>query len=138
MVDAATAAAVRDGSALGVGQYTPNVVSYVPGVRAGVSFGKLSVGVGTSPFFQQRVRGERRLPEDLRVFFANTGQVGVAVVPVPRPGRGDPSVIYIPLSDTRVKREIGMARVKGRELPPAARRFAEFVSATASTDAKNA
>lgn len=54
---------------------------------------------------------------------------GVAVVPVPRPGRGDPSVTYIPLSDTRVKREIGMAWVRGRELPPAASRFAEFVTA---------
>jgi len=55
---------------------------------------------------------------------------------VPRPGRGAPSVIYIPLSDTRVKREIGMAWVKGHELSPAAARFAEVVSATAS-DAQN-
>ncbi|GCA97604.1 LysR family transcriptional regulator [Mycolicibacterium sp. NCC-Tsukiji] len=61
---------------------------------------------------------------------------GVAVVPVPRPGRGAPSVIYIPLSDTRVKREIGMACVRGRELSPAAARFAEVVTTTAA-DAKN-
>jgi LysR family transcriptional regulator, transcription activator of glutamate synthase operon len=60
---------------------------------------------------------------------------GVAVVPVPRPGRGDPSVVYIPLSNTRVKREIGMAWVKGRPLPPAAERFAEFVSAVHTDNA---
>ncbi|MDR3664424.1 MAG: LysR family transcriptional regulator [Mycobacterium sp.] len=60
---------------------------------------------------------------------------GVAVVPLPRPGRGHPSVIHIPLCNTRVKREIGMAWVKGRELPPAAARFAELVSALPADDA---
>ncbi|MEZ0050007.1 LysR family transcriptional activator of glutamate synthase operon [Mycobacterium sp. MAA66] len=54
---------------------------------------------------------------------------GVAVVPVPRPGRGDPAVVYLPISNTKVKREIGMAWVAGRTLPPAAERFAGFVTA---------
>ena len=44
---------------------------------------------------------------------------GVAVVPVPRPGRGDPAVVYLPIAGTEVKREIGMAWVGGPR--PAAR-----------------
>ena len=55
---------------------------------------------------------------------------GVAVVPVPRPGRGDPAVVYLPIAGTKVKREIGMAWVAGRTLPPAVERFAAFVTAS--------
>lgn len=55
---------------------------------------------------------------------------GVAVVPVPRPGRGDPAVVYVPLSNTKVKREIGMAWVSGHTLAPASQRFAAFVTAS--------
>lgn len=58
---------------------------------------------------------------------------GVAVVPLPRPGRGDPAVVYLPIAGTKVKREIGMAWVKGRALAPAVQRFAAFVTATDHT-----
>lgn len=54
---------------------------------------------------------------------------GVAVVPLPRPGRGDPAVVYVPISHTKVTREIGLAWVAGRTLPPAVQRFATFVTA---------
>jgi LysR family transcriptional activator of glutamate synthase operon len=54
---------------------------------------------------------------------------GVAVVPIPRPGRGDPTVVYLPIAGTKVKREIGMAWVAGRTLPPAVERFAAFATA---------
>ncbi|MDH6247345.1 LysR family transcriptional regulator [Mycobacterium sp. OTB74] len=54
---------------------------------------------------------------------------GVAVMPLPRPGRGDPSMRYLPLANSKVKREVGMAWVDGRALVPAAERFAQFVTA---------
>ena len=57
---------------------------------------------------------------------------GVAVVPAPRPGRGDPSVVYLPISNTKVKREIGVAWVAGRSLPPAVERFVDFVTRKAA------
>jgi LysR family transcriptional regulator, transcription activator of glutamate synthase operon len=50
---------------------------------------------------------------------------GVAVVPVPRPGRGEASVVYVPLSQPSAKRAVGLAWALGRTLPPAAERFAD-------------
>lgn len=52
---------------------------------------------------------------------------GVAVVPVPRAGRGEPTAVYIPLSHAQANRAIGVAWAKGRELPPAAGRFLDFL-----------
>jgi LysR family transcriptional regulator, transcription activator of glutamate synthase operon len=57
---------------------------------------------------------------------------GVAVVPVPRPDRGDPMCAYIPLSHSAAKRRVGVAWIRDRALPPAAERFSSFVKATAS------
>jgi LysR family transcriptional activator of glutamate synthase operon len=54
---------------------------------------------------------------------------GVAVVPVPRPERGEPMCAYIPLSHAGAKRRVGVAWLRGRELPPAAERFAAFIKA---------
>jgi len=52
---------------------------------------------------------------------------GVAVVPVPRPGRGEPTAVYVPLSDAQAKRQIGLAWASDRQLPPPAKRFADFL-----------
>ncbi|WP_019973243.1 LysR family transcriptional regulator [Mycobacterium sp. 141] len=52
---------------------------------------------------------------------------GVAVVPVPRPERAEPGAVYIPLSQTSAKRQLGLAWSADRPLPPAAERFAQFV-----------
>lgn len=52
---------------------------------------------------------------------------GVAVVPVPRPGRGEPTAVYIPLSNGQAKRHVGLAWAVGRNLSPAAERFADFL-----------
>lgn len=52
---------------------------------------------------------------------------GVAVVPEPRPGRGEPMCEYVELSHPDAQRRIGLAWVKDRDLPPAADRFADFV-----------
>lgn len=52
---------------------------------------------------------------------------GVAVVPVPRPGRAEPDAVYVPLASAAAKRQLGLAWSGERELPPAARRFAEFI-----------
>lgn len=54
---------------------------------------------------------------------------GVAVVPVPRPHRGEPMAVYVPLSHPQARRHVGLARVDGRALPPAADRFAAFLRA---------
>ena len=54
---------------------------------------------------------------------------GVAVVPEPRPGRGEPMCEYVPLSHPHAQRRIGLAWVPHRVLPPAADRFADFVRA---------
>jgi DNA-binding transcriptional LysR family regulator len=51
---------------------------------------------------------------------------GVAVVPVPRAERGEPTVAYLPLSDAGAKRQVGLALAAGREMPAAAARFVEF------------
>jgi LysR family transcriptional activator of glutamate synthase operon len=55
---------------------------------------------------------------------------GVAVVPVPQPDRGEPTAVYIPLSNTEAKREVGLAWARDRSLPPAAERFAAFLTQT--------
>lgn len=52
---------------------------------------------------------------------------GVAVVPEPRPGRGEPMCEYVALSHPDAQRRIGLAWVTDRDLPPAADRFAGFV-----------
>jgi LysR family transcriptional regulator, transcription activator of glutamate synthase operon len=52
---------------------------------------------------------------------------GVAVVPVPRAERAEPTVAYLPLSDAGAKRQVGLALAAGREMPAAAARFVEFV-----------
>jgi DNA-binding transcriptional LysR family regulator len=56
---------------------------------------------------------------------------GVAVVPVPRPGRGEPAVVYVPLSQSSARRHVGLTWAVGRTLPPAAERFAAFVRSEA-------
>ncbi len=56
---------------------------------------------------------------------------GVAIVPMPRPDRAEPTVVYIPLADAGAKRHIGLAAATDRTLAPAARRFADFVIADA-------
>jgi LysR family transcriptional regulator, transcription activator of glutamate synthase operon len=53
---------------------------------------------------------------------------GVAVVPVPRAERAEPTVAYVPLSDGGAKRQIGLALATGREVPAAAARFVQFVT----------
>jgi LysR family transcriptional activator of glutamate synthase operon len=55
---------------------------------------------------------------------------GVAVVPVPRPDRGEPMCVYVPLSHSAAKRRVGVAWIRGRVLPPAAERFSAFVKTT--------
>jgi LysR family transcriptional activator of glutamate synthase operon len=59
---------------------------------------------------------------------------GVAVVPVPRPERAEPRAVYIPLSQTSARRQLGLAWSADRPLPPAAQRFAEFVIREAHED----
>jgi DNA-binding transcriptional LysR family regulator len=59
---------------------------------------------------------------------------GVAVVPVPRPERAEPGAVYIPLSQTSAKRQLGLAWSPDRPLPPAAERFAQFVIRQAHED----
>jgi LysR family transcriptional activator of glutamate synthase operon len=54
---------------------------------------------------------------------------GVAIVPVPRPDRGEPACAYVPLSHAGAKRRVGVAWLRGRELPPAADRFSTFIKA---------
>jgi DNA-binding transcriptional LysR family regulator len=51
---------------------------------------------------------------------------GVAVVPVPRAERAEPTVAYLPLSDAGAKRQVGLALAAGREMPAAVARFVEF------------
>jgi len=52
---------------------------------------------------------------------------GVAVVPLPQPGRGEPMGTYVPLSNPRAQRRVGLAWSDSRTLPPAAERFAGFL-----------
>jgi DNA-binding transcriptional LysR family regulator len=51
---------------------------------------------------------------------------GVAVVPEPRDG-GDTKVVYVPLSNTRAKREVGLAWGRHRPLAPPTERFVRFL-----------
>ena len=51
---------------------------------------------------------------------------GVAVVPVPRDG-GDKRVVHVPLSNSRAKREVGVAWARDRPLAPPSRRFVDFL-----------
>ncbi|WP_197382572.1 LysR family transcriptional regulator [Mycolicibacterium mengxianglii] len=53
---------------------------------------------------------------------------GVAVVPEPRPGHGEPMCEYVPLSHPGAQRQIGVAWIPSREPAPAAERFAAFVT----------
>jgi LysR family transcriptional activator of glutamate synthase operon len=53
--------------------------------------------------------------------------LGVAVVPMPLPPRGEPMASYIPLSNPHAKRSVGLAWLDGRPLSPAADRFARFL-----------
>ncbi|AQA06404.1 LysR family transcriptional regulator [Mycobacterium sp. MS1601] len=52
---------------------------------------------------------------------------GVAVVPQPRPGRGEPNCEYVALPHRDAQRHIGLTWSTERQLPPAAERFAGFV-----------
>ncbi|KDE98492.1 LysR family transcriptional regulator [Mycolicibacterium aromaticivorans JS19b1 = JCM 16368] len=52
---------------------------------------------------------------------------GVAVVPVPRDGT-DARVIHVPLSNSRAKREVGLAWARSRPLAPPSRRFVDFLA----------
>ena len=52
--------------------------------------------------------------------------LGVALVPTPRPDRGEPMAVYIPLSNPQAKRSVGLVWAHKRDIPPAAQRFAAF------------
>jgi DNA-binding transcriptional LysR family regulator len=54
---------------------------------------------------------------------------GVAVVPVPREG-ADARVVHVPLSNTRAKREVGLAWGRDRPLAPPSERFLKFLLGT--------
>jgi DNA-binding transcriptional LysR family regulator len=51
---------------------------------------------------------------------------GVAVVPVPREGT-DARVVHVPLSNSRAKREVGLAWGRDRPLAPPSQRFLDFL-----------
>lgn len=55
---------------------------------------------------------------------------GVAVVPEPRPGRGEPMCEYVALSHRGAQRHVGLAWTAHHQRPPAAERFATFVRTT--------
>lgn len=54
--------------------------------------------------------------------------LGVAVVPAPRPGRAEPGVAYLPLTDSAAQRAIGLAWVLDYPQTPVVSRFADFVA----------
>jgi LysR family transcriptional regulator, transcription activator of glutamate synthase operon len=54
---------------------------------------------------------------------------GVGVAPVPRAQRAEPIAVYVPLSNPRARRQVGLTWVHGRTLPPVAERFSAFVRA---------
>jgi LysR family transcriptional activator of glutamate synthase operon len=54
---------------------------------------------------------------------------GVGVAPVPRAQRADPIAVYVPLSNPRARRHVGLAWVHARTLSPVAERFSAFVRA---------
>jgi DNA-binding transcriptional LysR family regulator len=53
--------------------------------------------------------------------------LGVAVVPMPAPSRGEPAAAYIPLSNPDARRAVGVAWHAARPMSPAASRFAAFL-----------
>ncbi|MCZ8381485.1 LysR family transcriptional regulator [Mycobacterium sp. CPCC 205372] len=55
--------------------------------------------------------------------------LGVAVVPMPAPPRGEPAAAYIPLTNPHARRSVGLAWHAARPMSPAARRFAAFLGA---------
>jgi LysR family transcriptional regulator, transcription activator of glutamate synthase operon len=57
---------------------------------------------------------------------------GLAVVPVAHES-ADATVVHVPLTDARAKREVGLASASGRVLSPPAERFARFLADHAST-----
>ncbi|WP_432246375.1 LysR family transcriptional regulator [Mycolicibacterium sp. ELW1] len=52
---------------------------------------------------------------------------GVAVVPVPRDGT-EARVVHVPLSNSRAKREVGLAWARSRPLTPPTQRFVDFLA----------
>lgn len=52
---------------------------------------------------------------------------GVAVVPVPRDGT-EARVVHVPLSNSRAKREVGLAWARSRPLAPPTQRFVDFLA----------
>ncbi|MCV7177568.1 LysR family transcriptional regulator [Mycolicibacterium sphagni] len=54
---------------------------------------------------------------------------GVAVVPVPREG-SESRVVHVPLSNSRAKREVGLAWRRDRQLAPPTERFVQFLIGT--------
>jgi DNA-binding transcriptional LysR family regulator len=59
--------------------------------------------------------------------------LGVAVVPTPRPDRGEPMVVYIPLSNPQAKHPVGLVWAYKRDISPAAQRFAAFTKTAMPT-----
>ena len=59
--------------------------------------------------------------------------LGIAVVPAPRPDRGEPMVVYIPLSNPQAKRPVGLVWARRRDISPAARRFVAFTKKATPT-----
>ncbi len=53
--------------------------------------------------------------------------LGVAIVPAPRPGHGEPRAIYPRLTDSGAQRSIGLAWMRHRPRPPVVARFADFL-----------
>jgi DNA-binding transcriptional LysR family regulator len=53
--------------------------------------------------------------------------LGVAVVPLPEPRRGEPAAAYVPLSNPDARRAVGVAWHISRPMSPAAGRFAAFL-----------
>ena len=52
---------------------------------------------------------------------------GVAVVPVPRDA-AEGRVVHVPLSNSRAKREVGLAWARDRPLAPPTQRFVTFLT----------
>jgi LysR family transcriptional regulator, transcription activator of glutamate synthase operon len=61
---------------------------------------------------------------------------GVGVVPTPRTQRPD-GAVYVPLTNPRARRRVGLAWAHGRMLSPVADRFSTFVRAGNSSHASN-
>ncbi|GAA4879149.1 LysR family transcriptional regulator [Actinomycetospora straminea] len=90
--------------------------------------------------------GFRRLTDELcaragiapRVAFESTeigtleglvaAELGVAIVPAPRPGRAEPGVAYVPLADVLAHRLIGLVWHRGRATGPVVAAFIDVVT----------